>query len=338
MANSPSASMGPVKRFYVLYAWADETDRTREEKVDALCEDAKKPWLIDYTGQNKARSGRCDFRIHGRNCGGGGFRREVQPRRQHWFLNEKSGFPFRTPAFCSVSRGRRRLGEKEYRAPSVTPGVALRPRTQEGDKVFIFISEKYLRSLSCMFELFAMWRRSAQKPNEFRRRVRFFTLDGVKIVEPEDWLESAGYWKAKRERLGLTIDSTGWQDAGVEAIKKYFMVNEFAGSISNVLALFADTVQPRTFEEFLRYGFDDAPGSVGSGPKAITDFDLKGPDPGRNEPPPPTMTLSVQTEFTETPPPAPPVSAEPIDRADLNKGRFGGSSGKNGLRLRRELS
>src|SRR5271157_1146889 len=63
-------------------------------------------------------------------CVKGGFRREVQPRRQHWFLNEKSGFPFRTPAFCSVSRGRRRLGEKEYRAPSVTPGVALRPRTQ----------------------------------------------------------------------------------------------------------------------------------------------------------------------------------------------------------------
>jgi hypothetical protein len=45
----------------------------------------------------------------------GGFRREVQPRRQHWFLNEKSGFPFRTPVFCSVSKGQRRLGEKEYR-------------------------------------------------------------------------------------------------------------------------------------------------------------------------------------------------------------------------------
>src|SRR5271170_3587980 len=65
----------------------------------------------------------------------GGFRREVQPRRQHWFLNEKSGFPFRTPAFCSVSRGQRRLGEKEYRAPSVTQGVALRPRTQGGPSI-----------------------------------------------------------------------------------------------------------------------------------------------------------------------------------------------------------
>jgi hypothetical protein len=57
----------------------------------------------------------------------GGFRREVQPRRQHWFLNEKSGFPFRTPVFCSVSKGQRRLGEKEYRAPSVTPGLHFAP-------------------------------------------------------------------------------------------------------------------------------------------------------------------------------------------------------------------
>ena len=43
---------------------------------------------------------------------------------------KKSGFPVRTPAFCSVSRGPSRLGEKECRAPSMTPGVALRPRTQ----------------------------------------------------------------------------------------------------------------------------------------------------------------------------------------------------------------
>ena len=46
----------------------------------------------------------------------------MQPRRQHWFLNKKSGFPLRTPAFCSVSKGQRRLGEKEYRAPSAHAG------------------------------------------------------------------------------------------------------------------------------------------------------------------------------------------------------------------------
>ena len=87
----------------------------------------------------------------------GGFRREVQPRRQHWFLNEKSGFPFRTPAFCSASRGRRRLGEKEYRAASVTPGVALRPRTQGGQsclKVVRVEGGEYI-DLSCIERLLA---------------------------------------------------------------------------------------------------------------------------------------------------------------------------------------
>src|SRR5271166_1687022 len=76
----------------------------------------------------------------------GGFRSEVQPRRQHWFLNEKSGFPFRTPAFCSVSRGQRRLGEKEYRAPSVTPGVALRDRTQAARPIFDECGDGHYRS------------------------------------------------------------------------------------------------------------------------------------------------------------------------------------------------
>ena len=45
---------------------------------------------------------------------------------------QKVGFPIPNPAFCSVSKGQRRLGEKEYRAPSVTPGVALRVGIQEG--------------------------------------------------------------------------------------------------------------------------------------------------------------------------------------------------------------
>ena len=33
-----------------------------------------------------------------------GFRREVQPRRQHWFLNRKSRFPFRTPPSARFPR------------------------------------------------------------------------------------------------------------------------------------------------------------------------------------------------------------------------------------------
>src|SRR5271169_5468410 len=82
----------------------------------------------------------------------GGFRREVQPRRQHWFLNEKSGFPFQTPAFCSVSNGQRRLGEKEYRAPSVTPGVALRVGIQALIHPLLDAAEGMLNDLAATVE------------------------------------------------------------------------------------------------------------------------------------------------------------------------------------------
>jgi len=86
---------------------------------------------------------------------GGGFRREVQPRRQHWFLKRKPGFPFRTLAFCSVSKGQRRLGEKEYRAPSVTPGVALRVGIQGGANYGLRREPAVAFVLEVMREVFA---------------------------------------------------------------------------------------------------------------------------------------------------------------------------------------
>ena len=54
----------------------------------------------------------------------------------------------------------------------------------EGDRVFIFLSDKYLRSPYCMFELFELWRNSRQNKDEFLRRVRFFTIDGTKSKNP----------------------------------------------------------------------------------------------------------------------------------------------------------
>ena len=63
---------------------------------------------------------------------GGGFRPEVQPRRQHWFLNRKSGFHSEPRLLLGFQKGQRRLGEKEHRARSVTPGVALRVGIQGG--------------------------------------------------------------------------------------------------------------------------------------------------------------------------------------------------------------
>jgi internalin A len=129
----------------------------------------------------------------------------------------------------------------------------------EGDRVFIFLSEKYLHSPYGVFELFEMWRNSRENKSEFLRRVRFFTIDGAKIAEPDEWLEYTDYWKQKRDKLRGAINRVGWEEAGEEAIKRFWLMDKFAGKISDVLALFADVVQPRSFEDFLKYGFDEPP-------------------------------------------------------------------------------
>lgn len=134
-----------------------------------------------------------------------------------------------------------------------------------GDRIFIFLSDKYLKSPYCMFELFEMWCNCGQKSHEFRRRVRFITIDGANIGTPDNWLSYSRFWKNERELLRRDIDNVGWEDAGQEVQRRYDQIKTFAGKVADVLALFADTVQPRTFDEFVTYGFDDLSGRLEPG-------------------------------------------------------------------------
>jgi TIR domain-containing protein len=190
-------SRSSESRCYVSYAWADDSDPNRAEKVDELCEEAAK------LGLNVVRDK--TTLVHG----------------------------------DLISEFMRRIGE--------------------GDRIFIFLSDKYLRSPYCMFELFEMWRNSRQNKTDFLRRVRFFTIDDAKIGTPREWLAHTKFWRQERDDLKKEIDEVGWQDAGDEVIKRYRHMETFAGKVSDILALFADVVQPRTFGDFLKYGFDDPP-------------------------------------------------------------------------------
>jgi TIR domain len=183
------------RHWYVSYAWADESDITREEKVDKLCEDAKDKGVSIV--RDKTTLSRGD----------------------------------------QISEFMNKIGK--------------------GDRIFIFLSEKYLHSPYCMFELFEIWRNNRQDKPEFLRHVRFFTVDGAKIGKPDEWLNYTKFWQHERDRLREKIEIVGWRDAGEEVIRAFRNMETFAGKISDVLALFADVVQPRTLDEFLTYGFED---------------------------------------------------------------------------------
>ena len=183
------------ERYFVSYAWADEDNPKREEKVDALCDEAKQRGVEII--RDKTTLGRGEL----------------------------------------ISNFMRLIGE--------------------GDRVFVFISDKYLRSPYCMFELFEIWRNSRQDSSEFVRRVRFFTVDGTSIAKPGDWLEYAKFWRKECDELRRLIAEVGVKDAGEEAIKRFRLLDLFSGHVADILAIFADVVQPRTFEDFVEYGFRD---------------------------------------------------------------------------------
>jgi hypothetical protein len=192
-----SQRTGTKKRWYVSYAWADQSDPKREKKVDAFSEAAKTRGIEVVRDKTTL--------VHGE----------------------------------LITNFMQKIGED--------------------DRIYIFLSDKYMRSPYCMFELFEIWRNNRENKADFLRKVRIFTTDDAKISSPVDWLQYTRYWLQQRDKLQHAIDQVGWADAGEDARAQYRNIEAFAGSVSDVLALFADVVKPRTFEEFERVGLDDLP-------------------------------------------------------------------------------
>lgn len=128
-----------------------------------------------------------------------------------------------------------------------------------GDRVFVILSDKYLRSPNCMFELSEIWRTSRQEGPAFLGRVRVFALPDAKIWTPEDWADWAIHWKQRHDELQSRAVAHGIGILGEVGGRQLRQMQGFYLSVSDILGTLTDIVQPRTFEELERYGLDDAP-------------------------------------------------------------------------------
>jgi len=130
-------------------------------------------------------------------------------------------------------------------------------RIGEGDRIFVIMSDKYLRSPFCMFELSEIWRNSRRQSRDFLSRVRIYVVDGVKLWNPEDWADWAIYWKGQYEALDTRARAHGAAILGAQGQQRLMQMQRFYTEVSDILGTLADIVQPRTFEDLERYGFDD---------------------------------------------------------------------------------
>jgi len=135
-------------------------------------------------------------------------------------------------------------------------------RLAEGDFVLTVISDKYLKSEYCMYELFRIYRNCADKPERFLGRVTPLILPDARLDEIEDRLDRADHWTERAKRLEPRIKSS-MESVGTSAFRKFRLIGEFARNTSDMLELLVDKLQPRDFDRQADEGFREILAQIG---------------------------------------------------------------------------
>ena len=130
-------------------------------------------------------------------------------------------------------------------------------RLGAGDRVFVILSDKYLRSGFCMYELFEIWRNSKWNDLDFLGRIRVYALPDAAIFTPEQRFEYAISWKQRFEKFDALTRQHGADILGPKDFNEFRRMKQFYLNVSEVLATIADIVLPHTFEQLQDYGLAD---------------------------------------------------------------------------------
>jgi internalin A len=130
-------------------------------------------------------------------------------------------------------------------------------RLGAGDRVFVILSDKYLKSAFCMYELMEVWRNSKMAGDEFRRRIRVFRLPCAQMATPLQRARYAVFWKQEFTELDTVVREHGPSLLGKADFEHYRLMQQFAHHVGDILALIADTLLPKDFDELIKHGFGD---------------------------------------------------------------------------------
>ena len=130
-------------------------------------------------------------------------------------------------------------------------------RIARGDRIFIVLSDKYLKSAYCMHELFDVWRNCREDDAEFIERTRVYVLPCAKISTLLDRAQYAIYWRKKFEETDAFVKEHGQLVLSDADNAEYRLMTRFVNETANILKLVQDVLRPRSFDEFVKYGFDD---------------------------------------------------------------------------------
>ncbi len=122
------------------------------------------------------------------------------------------------------------------------------------DLVVAVISEKYLHSPYCMHEIYRLWQRCQEEPEELGKCLVSIVLPEVKIGDALERAPYQRYWadRAKKfEALRQDPDST----LSPESVKEINLTHDFARKVDGILAFLQDVLMSRDLEAHLEDEF-----------------------------------------------------------------------------------
>ncbi len=139
-------------------------------------------------------------------------------------------------------------------------------RLAEGRCVFVILSEKYLRSIYCMTELYEIWLNCKGKDKLFLDRVRVYTLPDAKIADLFERAEHAAWWQERHARVKALVDKHGQDFLSDGDYAEFRRMGHFVRHVPDILSLVQDTLRPRSFDDLVRHGLRDPDAPPKTGP------------------------------------------------------------------------
>ena len=119
------------------------------------------------------------------------------------------------------------------------------------DRVYVFLSDAYLKSPNCMYELLLIWQSSGDEPDRFLNRIKVLIMPDASIFSISARLGYAAYWKHQRDGLRRQIDENGIEILGATELKNWQNIDRFARHVDEMLVQIADVLHPSDFDEFV---------------------------------------------------------------------------------------
>jgi internalin A len=121
-----------------------------------------------------------------------------------------------------------------------------------GDRIIAILSEKYLHSANCMFEMYNAWQKQQANPDLFAGVVRTYRLPCAKMGDGLARGEIARFWREKAEKLAEYATDLGSRD-----LIDYQLTKHFALNVGDILYAINDTIIPRDWDAFLDWAFGE---------------------------------------------------------------------------------